>query len=140
MPCVDRRELVPDIDVAASVTYADAITSRNAAFPASVGKLLPSVPHWKANAVATWRTNNRLSLTAAARLSSRNYATLDNSDIFADTYQGFDKYFVVDLRATYKLDDHVELALGADNINNHRYFLFHPFPQRSVTAEVRWTL
>ena len=137
---LDRRDLVPDIDVAASVTYADAITSRNAAFPASVGKLLPSVPHWKANAVATWRTNNRLSLTAAARLSSRNYATLDNSDIFADTYQGFDKYFVVDLRATYKLDDHVELALGADNINNHRYFLFHPFPQRSVTAEVRWTL
>ena len=136
----DRHDLVPGIDASASVTYADAITARNAAFPASVGKLLPSVPHWKANAVATWRANHRLSLTAAARLSSRNYATLDNSDIFADTYQGFDKYFVVDLRATYKVDDHVELALGADNINNHRYFLFHPFPQRSVTAEVRWTL
>ena len=137
---VDRRDVLPGIDVAASVTYADAVTTRNRGFPASIGKLLPSVPHWKANAVVTWRPDERLALTAAARMSSRNYATLDNSDIVADTYQGFDKYFVVDLRARYRLNDHTEFALGVDNVNNHRYFLFHPFPRRSVTAELRWKL
>ncbi len=137
---IDRRDILPGIDFAGSVTYADAITSRNRGFPASIGKLLPSVPHWKANAVVTWHPDDRFALTAAARMSSRNYATLDNSDIFADTYQGFDKFFVVDLRARYRLSDHTEFALGVDNINNHRYFLFHPFPRRSVTAELHWKL
>lgn len=137
---LDRRDLVVGVDVSGSVTYADAITSRNAAFPTSVGKLLPSVPAWKANAVLTWRPDPRVALTAAARYSSRNYATLDNSDTVADTYQGFDSFFVVDLRAVVRVTPHWRIGLGVDNVNNDRYFLFHPFPQRSVTADVRWSL
>jgi iron complex outermembrane receptor protein len=137
---VAQVDVVRGLDLSGSVTYADAITSRNTVFPASVGKVLPSVPRWKANAVVTWRPTERVSLTTAARLSSRNFAALDNSDIVADTYQGFDRFFVVDLRATYKVSQRAELALGVDNVNNDRYFLFHPFPQRSVTAELHWKL
>jgi iron complex outermembrane receptor protein len=136
----DRRDVLPGLDFAGSVTYVDAITSKDAAFPAAEGKLLPSVPHWKASAVVTWRPLERLSLTAAARLASRNYASLDNSDVVGNTWQGFYKYFVVDLRATYKLNDHLEAAVGVDNLNNDGYFLYHPFPQRSLTAELHWTL
>jgi iron complex outermembrane receptor protein len=137
---VDRRDVLPNVDFSGSVTYADAITSKDTVFPAAQGKLLPSVPHWKADVVVTWRPVARLSLTAAARYSSRNYATLDNSDTVAKTYQGFGKFFVVDLRATWKLNDRLEAALGVDNLNDDRYFLFHPFPQRSVTAELHWKL
>ncbi len=137
---VDRRDVLPGLDVSGSVTYAHAITVKDAAYPAAEGKLLPSVPRWKANAVVTWRPVDKLSLTAAARYSSRNYATLDNSDVVGDAYQGFGSFFVVDLRAAYKLNDHLEFALGVDNVNNRRYFLYHPFPQRSVTAELHWKL
>ena len=137
---VDRRDVISNVDLSGSVTYADAITAENPVFPSSVGKLLPSVPRWKANAVVTWRPVQRVSLTAAARYSSRNFATLNNADIFADTFQGFDKYFVVDLRGTFRLNRHLDAALGIDNVNNDRYFLFHPFPQRSVTASLHWTL
>ena len=135
---LERRDLLPRIDLAASVTYADAITSKNTAFPAAVGHLLPSVPHWKANAVINWRASDTVTLTTAARYASRNYATLDNSDIVGNTYQGFYKYFVVDARAQFRVNEHFEFAVGVDNLNNNRYFLFHPFPQRSVTAELRW--
>jgi iron complex outermembrane receptor protein len=137
---VDRRDVLPGLDLGGSVTCADAITAKDTAFPAAEGKLLPSVPHWKADALVTWRPAPRLSLTAAARLSSRNWGTLDNSDVVGNTYQGFYKYFVVDLRAAYKLNDHLEAAIGVDNVNNDRYFLYHPFPQRSLTAELHWTL
>ena len=137
---VDRRDVVPRIDFSGSVTYADAITSKDSVLPAAVGRLLPSVPHWKANAVLTWRPTPRVGLTAAARYSSRNYATLDNSDVIADTYQGFDKFFVIDLRATVRLTERIDVAIGIDNVNNDRYFLFHPFPQRSVTASLHWKL
>jgi iron complex outermembrane receptor protein len=137
---VERRDVLPGLDLQASVTYADARTVANAAFPGSVGKLLPSVPHWKAEAVVTWRPAERWTLTAAARFASRNYATLDNSDVVGNTFQGFYKYLVADVRATFRANEHLTIGVGADNLNNDKYFLFHPFPQRSFTADVRWRL
>jgi len=137
---IDQRDVLARIDVQASVTLADAKTVRDSAFPAAEGKRLPSVPKWKATAVVTWRPVDRLSLTGAARYASRNYANLDNSDTVGNTWQGFYKYLVVDMRATYRLTDHLDLAVGVDNVNNDRYFLFHPFPQRSYTAQIGWRL
>jgi iron complex outermembrane receptor protein len=137
---VDQRDILPHWDFSGSVTYADATTRRNDAFAASVGKMLPSVPRWKATAVVTWRPDPVVSLTTAARMTSRNYGTLDNSDIVGNTYQGFDKYFVVDVRALFHVTQKVDFALGIDNINNDKYFLFHPFPQRSFTAQMNWKL
>ncbi|MES2441784.1 MAG: TonB-dependent receptor [Pseudomonadota bacterium] len=132
-----RSDVLPGVDLSGSLTYADAVTSMDTAFPAAVGKLLPSVPHWRATAVATWRPAEGVSLTAAARSSSRNYATLDNSDTIGNTYQGFDKYLVVDLRAQFRVGEDMALGLGVDNLTNDRYFLFHPFTQRAFTADVR---
>ena len=136
----ERRDLLPGIDLSGSVTYADGTTRKDTAFPNAVGKLLPQVPHWKATLVGTWRPIERLSLTAAARMSSRLYGTLDNTDIIGNTYMGFYKYVVVDLRATYRLNDHLTAAVGVDNVGNDRYFLYHPFPQRSYTAELTYKL
>ena len=137
---VDRRDVLPGLDLSASLTYVDAITSKDTVFPAAVGKLLPSVPHWKGNMVLTWRATPRLSLTTAARFTSRNFANLANDDTVGQTYQGFYKYLVVDTRATFQLNDHLDFAVGVDNLNNNKYFLFHPFPQRNVTAQVNWKL
>jgi len=136
----DRRDLIAHVDVLGSVTYADGTTRKDTAFPSAVGKLLPQVPQWKATFVTTWRPVEKLSLTAAARYSSRLWGTLDNSDVVGNTYQGFYRYFVVDLRARYAINDHLTGSFGIDNVNNDRYFLFHPFPQRSFAAELGWKL
>ena len=32
------------------------------------------------------------------------------------------------------------MGLGVDNINNDKYFLYHPFPQRSFQADITWKL
>ncbi len=137
---VQRTDLLPRFDMSGSVTYADAETRRDATFPAAEGKMLPQVPRWRATMVSTWRPTDRISLTAAGRYSSRLHGTIDNSDIIGNVYQGFYKYFVVDLRADVKVNDHMNFALGVDNVNNDKYFLFHPFPQRSFFAQVGWKL
>ena len=137
---VNRTGLLPRIDLSGSVTYADAKTRRDTALPTAEGKLLPSVPHWKATLVGTWRPTDAISLTAAGRYSSRNYGALDNSDVVGNTYGGFYKYLVVDLRAQVKAGDHMTFAVGVDNVNNDRYFLFHPFPQRTIFAQAEWRL
>jgi iron complex outermembrane receptor protein len=136
----ERHDVLPRLDLQASLTYVDARTMADAGFPAAVGKLLPSVPHWKASTVVTWRPDDRWTLSAAARYASRNYATLDNSDTVGNTYQGFYKYFVADLRATYRASEHLTFGAGIDNVTNTKYFLFHPFPQRAFTADLKWQL
>jgi len=137
---VQRTDVLPRVDLTGSVTYADATTRADAAFPAAIGKRLPQVPEWKATLVGTWRPADGVSLTAAGRYASRMYGTLDNSDVVGNTYQGFYKYLVVDLRAQFRAGEHLTVGLGVDNVNNDRYFLFHPFPQRSFQADLRWQL
>jgi iron complex outermembrane receptor protein len=63
---------------------------------------------------------------------------VDNTDINTHTYQGFDGYTVFDARVRYRVDRHWSAALGVDNLTNRDYFLFHPFPQRTVFAELKY--
>ena len=137
---VDRRNLLPRVDLSGSLTLVDPKTVSDPAFPAAEGKLIPQVPRRRATLVATWRPTDRLSLTGAARYSSRMFGTIDNSDVVGHTYQGFEGYVVADVRALYRLSAHVDLAAGVENLTDKRYFLFHPFPGRTLTAEVHWHL
>jgi iron complex outermembrane receptor protein len=136
----DKRDLLPRLDLSGSVTLADPKIVSDPVFTAAEGKLIPQVPRSKATLVATWRADDRLSLTAAARYSSRIFGTIDNSDRVGHTYQGFEGYFVADARVLYRFSPHWSIAAGVENITNKRYFLFHPFPGRTFTAELHWSL
>jgi iron complex outermembrane receptor protein len=138
---MDWRDLgFAGFDLSGSFTWLDPKTIDDPVFPAAEGKDLPQVPRRRATRVATYRVTPALSVTFAGRYSSRSFATLDNKDPVTHTYQGFDGYLVLEARVTYRLRPQLELAAGMDNLNNDRYFLFHPFPQRSADAELtyRW--
>jgi iron complex outermembrane receptor protein len=68
------------------------------------------------------------------------FGTIDNSDIIGHTFQGFEGYVVGDARALYRLTPRIDIAIGIENLTDRRYFLFHPFPGRTLTAEVHWHL
>lgn len=135
---VEARDVVPDVDLTASVTWVDSKIARDRALPAAQGKRTPQIPRLRWTAVATWRATERLTVTAAARYSDRVFGTIDNSDRIAHTWQGFEGYLVVDARAVMKIDDHWQAAIGVENLGDRSYYLFHPFPQRAVLAELRY--
>jgi iron complex outermembrane receptor protein len=128
------------LDLASSVTWTDSRIDRNDKFPASVGKWQPRIPQWRATGEANYRVNDKLSLTLAARYSGRQYSTLDNSDPNGFAYQGASRYFTTDARATYRIDPQWSAAFGIDNLNNYKYWNFHPYPQRTFTAELKYDL
>ena len=137
---------VRGLDLSGSVTYVNSkILSdpnfRNAANVLSdvTGKFTPNIPKLKASGYANYRHDEHWSGTLGARYSARVWATVDNTDSNPNTYQGFDKYFVVDARVNYQFDSRTRASLGIDNLNNRKYFLFHPFPQRTIVAELRHT-
>ena len=123
-----------------SVTYADSRTVQNDKFPASVGKWQPRVPRWRATVVGTWQPDDKWSATLGARYSGPQYSTLDNSDPNGFAYQGASKYFTVDARLLYRFTKQWSGALGIDNLNNYKYWNFHPYPQRTYSAELKFDL
>jgi len=136
---VDQYDaFIPGLELMGSLTAADGRIRQDNAFAAAVGKFIPGVPKLKANAVATYRPDDNWSLTLGARYSDRSFGTIDNSDPISQTYQGFAGYFVVDARARYHLDENWNISVGVDNLNNDKYFLFHPFPQRTLVMEIHY--
>jgi iron complex outermembrane receptor protein len=131
---------VRGIDLGGSLTYANSRTVANAANPASVGKWQPRVPRWRATMVATWRPDARWAATLAARYSGRQYSNLDNSDRNPATYFGASRYLTLDARVRWQIDKQWSAAVGIDNLNNQRYWAFHPYPQRTYSAEVKFSL
>ncbi|MES2386250.1 MAG: TonB-dependent receptor [Pseudomonadota bacterium] len=124
-----------------SVTYADSRIRENSGFVTTpgdtVGKYQPRVPVWRATALASYRFDPAWTGTLAARYSGRQFASLDNSDVNGFAYMGTSKYFVTDVRFHYKVDKRWTAAFGIDNLNNYRYWNFHPYPQRTFMAELK---
>ncbi|WLI90489.1 TonB-dependent receptor [Massilia sp. R2A-15] len=132
--------LVSGLSLSSSVTYADSIITENRALPASVGKRQPRVPAWRANLLATYHTGQHWTTSFGARYSGRQYSALDNSDVHGDTYMGVSDYLVTDVRVRYRMNRNWSASVGIDNLGNAKYWAFHPYPQRTLIAEVRWDL
>lgn len=129
------------LDVNASVTYADSRIEENAGFVSvpgdTLGKRQPNIPRWRAAALASYRFSDRWTTSVGARYSGPQFRTLDNSDVNGFTYMGVSRFFVVDLRARWQIDRNWSAAFGIDNLNNDKYWNFHPYPQRTYTAELK---
>ena len=133
---VARAQPLATLELAGSVTYARSRILQNGNFPASEGARQPRVPEWRANTLATWRPNDRISATLGARYSGLQYNTLDNSDPHGTSYTGTSRYLVADARVRCEFGDHWSGALGIDNIGNERYWPFHPYSRRTYNLEV----
>ena len=102
------------------------------------GKRLPNIPDWRGTLSATYRPNEKWSFNLAGRYSDRVWTTLDNADVRYNTYQGFTSWFVLDSHINHRLTPHWTLGGGIDNMLNRKYFLFHPFPQRTFVANLKY--
>ena len=139
-----RDWLIKGLELSGSFTYADSKIKENAGFVVTpgdtIGKWQPNIPRWRATAVASYRVNDRWTTTLAARYSGPQYRTLNNADVNGFTYMGVSKFAVVDARVLYRIDKQWSAAFGIDNLNNDSYWNFHPYPQRSYSAELKFDL
>ena len=137
--------LIKGLELSGSVTFVDSTILSNDGFASttgstSEGKHAPYVPRWRATAVATYRPDAQWAFTLAGRYSGRQYSTLDNSDDTPHVFGAFDTFTVFDARAHYQINDHLAASLGIDNLTNEKYFLYHPFPQRTYVADLKLNL
>ena len=132
------------LDLNGSLTYADSLIKETEGFVVTpgdtIGKRQPNIPKWRATALVSYRFDDRWSAAFGARYSGAQYRTLNNADVNGFTYQGVSKYFTTDLRVRYQINRQWSAAIGIDNLNNYQYWNFHPYPQRSYSAELKFDL
>lgn len=129
---------VHGLDLQGSATFTDAEVMRNEAAPATVGNKPPRIPNSMLKAIATYHSGSKLTYSLAARYSGRQYNALDNSDVNGSTFGGASKFFVVDVKANYKFAKGYTASLGIDNLNNYKSYVFHPYPQRTAYAQLKF--
>ncbi|WP_304219456.1 TonB-dependent receptor, partial [Phenylobacterium aquaticum] len=134
-----RDVLVPGLDIDANVAWIDEITVRNRALPASEGVRFPRIPEWRINSDIRYRINDALKLSVGAR-----YASRPNTDLLGtqrgDTYGYTSEFLIIDTRLTWDVNDQVQASFGVDNLNNDKAWVFHPYPQRTFVAEMKWKM
>lgn len=137
--------LVRGLELSGNVTYLNARTleidgAANAGgTPDDIeGKRLPNIPDWRGTMSATYRPNEKWAFNLAGRYSDRVWTTLDNADVRYNVYQGFTSWFVMDSHVNYRVTPSWTVGGGVDNMLNRKYFLFHPFPQRTFVANVKY--
>ena len=132
------------LDLNASITYTDSTIRANDGFVVvpgdTVGKRQPNIPAWRASALLAYQWDAHWATSLGVRYSGPQFRTLNNADVKGYTYQGVSEFFSADVRVRYKEGKHWSLALGIDNLSNYQYWNFHPYPQRSYVAEVKFDL
>ncbi|ARJ64378.1 hypothetical protein WV31_01050 [Magnetospirillum sp. ME-1] len=135
--------VIPGLELAGSLTYVDAEILENPTWGSgtqTVGKRVPNIPMLRGTVAATYRPNDEWAFTTAARYQDRMATTMDNTDYVNKVYGSFDSFFVIDVRTRYKHSENLEAAIGIDNVNDCKFYEFHPFPQRTFIAEMKLKL
>jgi iron complex outermembrane receptor protein len=134
--------LIHGLDLSNSLTFVDSKILSDPAFQSATGttatgKHVPYIPDWRDTVQATYRPNDQLALSLAARYQGKMYSTLDNTDTVSHVFGGFDKFFVVDTHVHYQINRVWSAEAGIDNLFNAQYFEYHPFPMRTYVASIK---
>ena len=132
-----RNAFMQRLDLTGSLTFADSEILANTKNPASVGKQMIRIPDWRATLVATWHANDKMDFTLAGRYSGKQFNQLDNSDTNEGVYGGVSRFTVVDAKFNYRFDKLISMSVGVDNLNNEKYYAFHPYTQRTWIVQVK---
>ena len=136
---VGTRELgISGLSIDANVALLDAEITENRLNPELVGNRFPRVPDLRANANLRYSPNADWTLALGWRYQDTPDRNIENtSNSVCDTYFCVTEFSILDLKATRRWED-FSLSLGVDNLSNERAFVFHPYPGRTLVAELRW--
>ena len=126
------------LSVEASAAYTHSKVLANARDPASAGKWWLRVPRMRATLQLAYRPNDRWMFSANYRHEGRAWNDVYNLDVNPDVYGGVSRVRNLDIRASHELTQQVEAAVGINNVANRSAYQSHPYPGRTVFAELRF--
>lgn len=125
------------LSLSANLAYTRPKIEQNVQVPASEGKDIPRVPRWRGNLLASYQLHPLWQLSSGLRYSSDPYDTLENTDGSGSGFGYTDEFLVWDAKLSFHKHQW-SWAAGINNINNERYYVYHPYPGRTFFMEAQW--
>ena len=122
----------------ANIAFGKSTILENANYQPSVGKNWTRVPRVRGATTLTYAPGAKWSASATYRYSGRQFNEMNNSDYNTDVYGAISLVSQVDMRLLFKPAGGTELAVGVDNLNNNHAYQMHPYPGRTLFAEMRY--
>ena len=133
---VEKKDfLIKGLDVTGNMAYIKAEILKNTKYPASEGKIFPRCPEWTAGASLYYSPVEDLTLTFGGRYASKDWSTLDNTDIRGG-YGGMDSYTVFDAKIMYVFLKNYRVSAGVDNLTDELYHSSHPLARRTFFSSL----
>ncbi|MGK5060988.1 TonB-dependent receptor [Janthinobacterium sp. LB3P112] len=129
---------IDGLSAEANIAFTRAVIVENDNYQPSVGKQWPRVPRVRASATLVYAPADAWNVAASYRYSSAQFNEMTNSDVNSNVYGGVSRISQLDVRLRLKPARGTEVALGIDNLNNDKAFQLHPYPGRTLFAEVRY--
>lgn len=126
------------LDASVAYTFESKVTA-NANDPAMVGKWWLRVPRSRAALQMSWRPDETWLLAAGYRHQGRAWNDPYNLDVNPGVYGGVSRVNQLDLRGACKLSPRLEMALGLNNATGQHAYQSHPYPGRTLFAELRFS-
>lgn len=70
--------------------------------------------------------------------SGWQFGMLGNTDVLPNIYGGTSSFFIMDLKANYRIDKYITLALDVGNLTDGQYLAYHPHPSRIFYGQLKW--
>ncbi len=121
----------------ANAALTDSRVVENNKDPESVGKYWLRVPKTRGNVLLAYRPVAQWMGSLGWRYQGRAYNDTYNRDINPDVYGGVSSVNEFDVRVSYKPQPKLEFAVGVDNVTDSHAYQYHPYPGRTLFAEVR---
>lgn len=128
---------IEGLDVDFNLAYIDDKIIKNRLSPTTEGNQFPRIPYWRINAHTRYNISQNWRAAWGLRYASRPNNNLEATQR-GDTFGYASEQLIQDARLSWQASDHTELSFGVDNINNDSAWAFHPFPQRTYIAELKW--
>ena len=128
-----------ELDLAFNVSYNDTEIKKNSVDSSIVGNEIPRVPNWRINLLTTYHLTDNWDTSLGFRHADGAFDDLANSDTNQDTYEGISSFNVWDFKTSYEPMDGLLLSAGVDNIFDEEYWMHHPFPQRTIFLDAKWS-
>ena len=122
-----------------SYTYTDASITDFTVFvpgqPNLTGKFMTQEPRHMLNAGID-ASYGPASMLLTGRYVAKRYGNDDNSDVVNNVFTSYDPYFVMDLKAAYKVTNWATVSFAVDNLLDRQYFNYYKAPGRSWFANL----
>jgi len=129
---------IDKLDVRFNLVYTNSKILKNAPDPGIEGNVYPRMPDWRGNVLATYRLSNNWDIGANLQYASDSFGRIDNTDREDQVYSAQDGYTRIGLKSTYRMDNGFSVGLGIDNLTDEISYVAHPWPGRTIFANVSY--